>query len=212
MPRSRTVLQDQYPYHVSARCHNKDWFRIPMEIVWSIYVDQLCYISWVFNAKIHSFVLMNNHFHLLISTPLSNLDKIMCHFMKETSRFINMRSGTINQTYGSRHFPTHITKTHYYSHAYKYVYRNPVQAGLCINCEDYRYSSLHGLLGNSRLEFPVEEDLTLFSDIEGTLKWLNQKPNPESYTIIKNAMFKTKFNIRKDRTTRKPHILESQLF
>ncbi|MCB9024791.1 MAG: barstar family protein [Bdellovibrionaceae bacterium] len=73
IPRPKAILQNEFPYHVSARCINKEWFHIPMENVWDIFCRQLTYISWVYDAKVHAFVLKNNHFHLLVSTPRSNL-------------------------------------------------------------------------------------------------------------------------------------------
>lgn len=82
----------------------------------------------------------------------------------------------------------------YALNAYKYIYRNPIEAGLCINVEDYEFSTLRGLLGLNKLAVPVEEDLTLFSDMEGTLKWINRAyPNLEIKETIANAMKKNRF-------------------
>ncbi|MCB9026987.1 MAG: transposase [Bdellovibrionaceae bacterium] len=208
MPRPKAILQNEFPYHVSARCINKEWFHIPMENVWDIFCRQLTYISWVYDAKVHAFVLMNNHFHLLVSTPRSNLSEIMANFMKETSRQINGVTGRINQTYGSRHFRSIIASQHYYLHAYKYVYRNPVAAGITERCETYKFSSLNFLIGKTFVGFPVVEDNTLFSDIEGTLIWLNSNPDADDWITVGNAMRKSKFQIAKDKSTKRPHRLE----
>jgi len=179
-----------------------------MENVWDIFSRQLTYINWVYSAEIHAFVLMNNHFHLLISTPLANLSIIMANFMKETSRQINQVTGRINQTYGNRHFRSLIGSPHYYLHAYKYIYRNPVAAGLTERCEIYKYSSLSFLVGKTLARFPTLEDDVLFSDVEGTISWLNTKPSDENWHTIGNAMKKSNFQIATDKKSKRNHQLE----
>ncbi len=119
---------------------------------------QLYFVSHAFNLRVHAFVLMNNHFHLIVRTPDGNLSDAMRYFMRETSREITFVSGRINQTYGSRFHRSLLHSPLYYLHAYKYLYRNPVEAGLCELVEEYKFSSLQGLLGETWLDVPVRED------------------------------------------------------
>ena len=208
MPRPRMILQCDYPYHVSGRCINGEWFKLPIEVVWKIFCRQLTYMSWVFDAKIHSFVLMENHYHLMLTTPQANLSELMGNFMRETTRQLNLAAGRINQAWGSRHFRSVIASDHYYLHAYKYIYSNPVAAGLAQRCEDYLYSSLRFLLGMGTVEFPVAEDETLFSDLEGTLSWLNRKPDDDDWLQVSWAMKQSQFRLPKRKDNKKPSQLE----
>jgi REP element-mobilizing transposase RayT len=93
MPRKTLIRSSEHPYHISARCINKDWFRLPIEDIWKIFEDYLCHVSHVYDLRIHSFVLMSNHFHLLASTPQGNIDKVMNYLMREVSRNITRESG-----------------------------------------------------------------------------------------------------------------------
>lgn len=208
MPRSKSIFQSYYPYHVTGRSIHKDCFQIPLDEVWKIMSIQLTYINWVFKAQIHSFVLMPNHFHLMLTTPNSDLDKVMANFMKETSRQINQYSGRINQAYGARHFRCIIESEHYFTHAYKYIYRNPVKAGLATKCEEYEYSSLAFKIGKTKAVFPVMEDQILFSNPMKTLLWLNQVPDELDWRKISLAMKKTKFKISNSRLNNKKSHLE----
>lgn len=174
MARKKVPVSTEYPYHITARCIDREWFRVGIPNAWNIFTDYLAFINRGFNVKIHSFVMMTNHFHLLASFPSRNLPAAMNYFMRETSRCISSDSNRINQVYGAPHFKCLIHNYHYYLHAYKYVYRNPVEAGLCKRVEDYAFSSLSGLVGLSTLQFPVENDLILFPDFEPTIKWLNE--------------------------------------
>jgi len=61
----------------------------------------------------------------------------------------------------------------YYKHAYKYIYRNPLEAGLCKRVEDYEFSSLRGLLGAAELRAPVIDNMDLIYGAQKMLAWLN---------------------------------------
>lgn len=177
-----------------------------MEQVWEIMSEQLYFISFGFGVEVHAFVLMNNHFHLLLSTPEANLSEAMSWFMRETSRALTRAGNRMNQTYGGRHFRCVVGSHHYYLNAYKYLYANPLKAGMCSNVTDYPYSSLRGLLGLDQLAFPVVEDLTLFSDLEGTLDWLNQVPSEENWEVVRRALRRKEFGL--PQIDSRPHPLE----
>jgi REP element-mobilizing transposase RayT len=209
MPRRHSILQSDFPYHIGARCINRDWFCLPMSEVWEIMSEQLAFIHHAYGVKIHAFVLMNNHFHLIISTPNSNLSEAIGWFMRESSRTLTRAGNRINQTYGGRHFRSILTSHHYFLNAYKYLYHNPIQAGICENALDYPFSTLPGLLGRRRLLIPVVEDLTLFSDVDGTLQWINKKPTDENWNAVKYAGRKREFKFAK--INGRPHPLENDM-
>jgi len=197
MPRKQVLPQSQFPYHVGARSINQEWFQIPMPEVWEIMCGQLHFIHHAFGVRIHSFVLMNNHFHLLVSTPQANLSEAMSWFMRETSRGLTRAGNRINQSYGGRYFRSVIGSPLYYMHAYKYVYLNPVKAGLVQHPWDYPFSTLHGLLGQGHIMIPLIEDTTLFGDVEGTLKWLERMPDEESWDSVGHALWRPTFWLAK---------------
>lgn len=211
MPRPHSILQSEFPYHVTGRCINREWFKLPMEQVWEIMSNHLHFVRHGYGGRIHSFVLMPNHFHLLISTPERNLSQIMAYFMRATSAELSLETGRINQCYGARHYRCVIESPHYFLHAYKYVYRNPVKAGLSSTVESYPYSTLAGLLGFRHMFIPLECDETLFADVEGTLKWLNEAPAQEEWNLVRSAMKKRKFQLGKVRWSNLPSALEQNL-
>lgn len=190
MPRKIIPLSETDPYHITARCINKQWFDIPMNEVWSIMEDYLWILNKGFGIEIFSFVLMSNHFHMIVRQPQMNLSESMQYFMRETSRTIGGRAGRINQTYGSRFFRSRIGNLRYFHCAYKYVYRNPVEARLCLRPEDYPYSTLPGLIGKTRISIPLVEDFTLFEDFENTITWLNEAPTIEALESVRRALKK----------------------
>lgn len=199
MARAHAILQSQFPYHVTARCINREWFNLPLDLVWNIFSEELYLTSKFYNFQIHSFVLMSNHFHLIASTPDANISQCLHRLMGVVSKRLNECGNRINGTFAGRHFKTLLQHPNYYLNAYKYVYRNPVEAGLCRFPEKYPYSTLYGLLGQAHLMIPVVEDTTLFSDIEGTLSCLNTAPSPEKLESVRYALKRSHFQHRKNR-------------
>lgn len=129
--------------------------------------------------------------------------------MRETSREITFISGRINQTYGSRFHRSLLNSPLYYLHAYKYLYRNPVKAGLCKVVEEYPYSSLQGLLGNTWLDIPVTEDDNwgVLATREKTLEWLNQTPSENEWEEVRLALKKQVFKLSPN--NKRPSSLET---
>lgn len=210
MPR-KPFVPTKNPYHVSARCINKDWFSQPLEELWPLFCDYLYLTKIIHDVKIHSFVLMDNHFHLLITAPNLNLSEAMAFFLRETSRNILKVSGRLNRTYSSRFFRCEIKSFHHFMTAYKYVYRNPVEAGIVDSCEQYKFSTLNGIIGTNRLLVPLEEDtLADIYRIEDQLSWLNTRPDPDHQKAVKNALRRPQFKLPK--RNGRPHILETDKF
>lgn len=211
MSKKKFTPTAEFPYHITARCLNKEWFSMPLNEIWNIFSDYLFFIHHAFNVHIHSFVLMNNHFHLILHTPNANLDKAMNYFMRETSRVINKNSGRINQIYGAPYHWSILKFSIYYLHTYKYVYRNPVEAGLARFVEEYKFSTLQALIGQTHTIIPLENDDTLFSNFETQLQWLNK-----TYFLsaqkedIKKALRKREFKFGKN-NDRRSNVLETNL-
>jgi putative transposase len=211
MPRAKVILQNDFPYNISARCINKEWFSIPMPEVWNIFSEELYMTNMLYDLLIHSFVLMNNHFHLIASTPNSNISQCMHYFMKQTSLRLTRAGNRINETYTGRHFKTILHSENYFLNAYKYNYQNPLVIPGINRVEDYPYSTLHALLGRSRLTIPVTEDFTLFNSVEITLEWLNKKMSNKNREAIRWALKRQYFKSKLCKNTRRPIITENDV-
>lgn len=212
MGRKIQKRSNEHPYHVTARTNNREWFGLDMNEVWEIFEAQLFFIHHAFGVRIHSFVLMNNHFHLIISDPYLKLPSAMRWLMTETSKEIGRRTNRINRIYGQRNYKCLIDSAHYFMHAYKYVYRNPVQAQLSKKAEHYPYSTLHGLLGFSKLVIPVTENILIFEEVEGILNWLNLPVEEKEWSLVGKALKKGRFKLARDKNSKQESRLESDLF
>ncbi len=196
MPRAKAILQTEFPYNISARCINHEWFTLPMDIVWKVFTEELQDCITESSLVVHSFVLMSNHFHLIASTPKANISQCMQRFMGKTSRRLSRLGNRVNETFAGRHYKCILQQQNFYMSAYKYNYRNPVGAGICAKVESYPYSTLQFLMHPERKLFDLAEDLSFHSDPCGILEWLNTPSNPELVeafrTAVKHPYFKSK--------------------
>ena len=75
-------LRIQYPgavYHVMCRGNDRrEIFRSEDDRV--MFLRLLSRSLNIYSTKLHAYVLMSNHFHLLVETPLGNLAEFMRHF------------------------------------------------------------------------------------------------------------------------------------
>lgn len=147
MPRKKTIYSDTYPYHVYNRSNNRERFYLDLETLWDIFEDQLWVLINKYKCEIISFVLMPNHYHLLIQTPNANISDAMLEFHRNTSKIANKKANRINHFFGSRFKWSLITSDVYFWNCYKYVRRNPVKAKLCGKVEDYPFSTFVKNLG-----------------------------------------------------------------
>ncbi|MDH5415359.1 MAG: transposase, partial [Flavobacteriaceae bacterium] len=125
MARKQLIRQNQYPYHVYIRSNNKDWFQIPMYRMWDICYECLVYANDKCPVEIHSFVLMANHYHMLITTPNEDLDKFMEFFNRRLSQKINSISEQKNHKFANGYKWTIINSQNYLYTVYRYIYQNP---------------------------------------------------------------------------------------
>lgn len=117
-----------------------------------------------FDVEIQAYVLMDSHQHLLVSTERLNEN----YFTAAAQQ----RLGSVNDDTTSCE---PIRTLSQYLNTYKYIYRNPVEAGLSILAEAYPYSSLHGLLGKGKLTLEVNDQLGLIQNPYHVLSWLNSE-------------------------------------
>lgn len=207
MGRISVYNHSSLPFHITARAHNRSFFKAPLEDVWQAFEGQLYFISFAYNVKVEAFLLMSNHFHLILSAPDGNLSVAMAWLMRETAREINRKSGSSNQVWGSRFYRSILKSEIYYGHAYKYLYRNAAQAGLCDDVLDYPYSTLRGLLGFAPLRIPTVDKFLFSWGEKRCLEWLNATVEPARWSAVAKALQKKEFKFPKD-TSGKPSELE----
>ena len=169
----RIIYRDYFPYHVSGKCLDKNWFGISKAEIWEIFVDFLNRQNSIYKTKCHAFVMMSNHYHLIISAN-ENMDLkfLVERLQNQVSLEANLSMGVVQSIFEYSFHMSEITTPTYYRRVLKYVYRNPVEAGVCNRVEDYRFSSLNS--DDVKMVFPYNIDSYVNYKEKLMLAWLNE--------------------------------------
>ncbi len=198
MPRKKLIITADYPYHVTNRSNNKEFFYLEKQELWEIFMRCLNELRIQFKCEIHSFVLMSNHYHLIISTPEGNIGEAMKYLHREVARKANQSANRVNHFFGSRYKWSVIYNENYYWNAVKYIFRNPIRAGICSLVSDYKYSSL-----NKKSIFFEWKMIDFFNhskdEIEIDLDWLNEPFLKETEVAIGKALRRREFQLTRDK-------------
>lgn len=100
-----------------------------------------------FGWSVTSWVLMNNHFHLVIQTPEPNLSRGMQWLNGTYAAWFNHRYSRSGHLFHGRFKAVLVEKESYFAEVLRYVALNPVRAGIVKRPEDYRWSSYRAAAG-----------------------------------------------------------------
>ena len=106
-------------------------------------------LQWV----CHAFVLMTTHFHLLLEVEDDVLQPGMQSLNGPYAQRFNARHGRWGHLRGDRYSARPVESEGHMLHAWRYIARNPVEAGLCKLPSDWVWGSYRGCTGLEK-EFP----------------------------------------------------------
>ena len=152
---------DKY-FHLSIQFATHSIFK---ELSWVFIQKTLHQISVFYEIEIQALVMMDSHIHILILSHNRNEN----YFSADLLQLLKSNDSI-------ERISKPITNHAQYLYTYRYIYRNPVEAGICKTVLEYPYSSLQGLLGKSYLYVQVNDQLGLIQNSVHVLNWLNEKP------------------------------------
>ena len=200
MPRRCLIRTANYPYHITIRTNNREWFDLPMNEVWNICIKAIKFANMKHNCEVQAFVLMSNHYHLMIWTPFENIDLFMFDMNSYISKKIRRRTGRINRIFGDRYKWCLINSMEYYRSVLKYIYQNPLIAELSNKCENYHYSTLHYHINSINLGIKLRNPY--LHEVNDFLNWINDLNKKEYYTISA-AVKRPIFSVPKNNSSRR---------
>ena len=91
--------------------------------------------------KLHAWVIMPNHVHLLL-TPETNISKLLGSLKAGSAKKANVLLGRAERTFWQDESYDHLVRTdEEFRRIQQYIEHNPVTAGLVLKPEDYAWSS-----------------------------------------------------------------------
>jgi len=165
-------LRIQYPnavYHVTCRGNERQSiFRDDTDR--KRFLQILIQSHNIYTVKLYSYVLMSNHFHLLVETPLGNLAEFMRKFNITYTSYYNRRHNRVGHLYQGRYKSVLVDKNEYLSVLSRYIHLNPVRIKSMekVLVKDkikylirYPWSSLPGFINKRKKEWYIDYAMVL---------------------------------------------------
>jgi REP element-mobilizing transposase RayT len=142
-------LRITYPgafYHVTSRGNErKNVFKSKRDR--AKFLEYLESATQRYDAVIHVFCLMDNHYHLLLETPSGNLPQIMRHINGAYTTYFNVQRARCGHLFQGRYKAILVDIDEYAKELSRYVHLNPVRAKMVKAPEEYEWSSYQCYIG-----------------------------------------------------------------
>ena len=103
-----------------------------------------------FKIEIHAYVLMPNHYHLLLHTKNANLSKAIQWLSVSYTVWFNKKHNRIGHLFQGRFKSFIIENDKYFATLCLYTHGNPLRAGIVKDLSDYTWSSYPGYLNSDK--------------------------------------------------------------
>ena len=127
-------------YHVIQRGNNReDIFEddIDKEMI----INSIHNYLEVMKYSVYGYVIMSNHYHLLIRTTDIPLCKIMHRINGYYSKYYNKKKNRSGHVFGDRYKAIPVLDEAYLLTLIRYIHQNPVRARICSSAQEYGWSS-----------------------------------------------------------------------
>ena len=135
-------------YHITSRgdrredIYEDDVDRVEFLTVFSSVIAQ-------FNWYCYAYCLMDNHYHLLVQTPDSNLSKGMRQLNGVYTQSYNRRHNKTGHLFQGRYKAILVDEDSYLLELSRYIVLNPVKAMMVKRAGDWRWSSYQAMTGET---------------------------------------------------------------
>jgi len=103
-----------------------------------------------FSIRVHAYCLMANHYHLLIETPRSNLSAAIQWLNVSYATYYNKKHQRLGHLFQGRFKALLVDADEYLKELSRYIHLNPVRAKLVAKPMEYKWSSYHCYISESK--------------------------------------------------------------
>ncbi|QGU94411.1 hypothetical protein GOM49_04205 [Clostridium bovifaecis] len=162
MPRLPREAMTDSICHVYQRGNNKEFIFAKDEDK-SFFIHEIKEYNEKFDFEIFAFVIMSNHYHMIIKLNNNPLDKIMLNINSKFARYYNKRNERTGHVFESRYQCKKVDSDAYLIWLLRYVHRNPIRAKMVEKLDDYKWSSHHFYKSNNKSLLNTEFILNMLS-------------------------------------------------
>ena len=103
-----------------------------------------------YGFRLHCYVLMTNHYHLLIETPNGNISKVMHYVNGAYTNYVNRKRNRSWHLFQGRYKAILIDHDNYLLELSRYLHLNPVRANIVAKPQEYRQSSYKSYISRKK--------------------------------------------------------------
>jgi REP element-mobilizing transposase RayT len=126
MARPLRIQYENAYYHVTCRGNARQGI-FANDQDRSAFLDLLNRSRQIYQVQVLAYVLMRNHFHLVVKTPLGNLQEFMRHFNISYTCYFNRRHKRVGHLYQGRYKAFLIDADSYLQEVTRYLHLNPIR-------------------------------------------------------------------------------------
>jgi len=149
MPRPLRIEYGNAYYHVMNRGRNRQKI-FHDERYYAAFLATLAEAHQRFGIQVLSYCLMSNHYHLLLKTPVANLGRVMRHINGVYTQRYNRLKKTDGSLFRGRYKAVCVEEDSYQLQLSRYIHRNPIDAGIVDQLENYEWSSYRDYISQQR--------------------------------------------------------------
>jgi REP element-mobilizing transposase RayT len=157
MGRPLRIIQGEYPYHVTTRTNNKEFRFKPKRGVFLMFAKIINEAIEKYSIEVTHFILMSNHYHIIFKTPNCNIHRAMQYINSRVAREYNKRHNRTGHLWQDRYKSIIVENDIYLYNIIKYIYFNPVRAGIVSHPKDYVPSTFEFYYNNKKIDIFLHE-------------------------------------------------------
>ena len=145
--------------------------------------DRICfmkilnYCKEISGFRLHAFVLMSNHIHLLIEPSGEALNTVFTRIETRYALWYNKKYQRTGYLFQNRFRSEAVETDQYFMTVLRYIIQNPIKAGMEKDPGSYRWSSYRAYKNGKGAVTDTEYALNLFGSREALMQYLGENNN-----------------------------------
>jgi len=111
------------------------------------FLEMICRACSTYDAILHGYCLMDNHYHLLIETKRENLSSFMRQINGNYAIYFNRSRERSGPLWRGRYKSWHLIHQEYLDYTIKYIEYDPIKSDVAFFVSDYPYTMSAAILG-----------------------------------------------------------------
>jgi REP element-mobilizing transposase RayT len=144
MPRKLRVENCGYHHVYNRGVAKSDIYKDEFDKV--KFIEILSQVSREYKFNIHSFCLMDNHYHILVENKKENLSDGMRQINSQYASYFNKRHNRVGHLWQDRYKSWFVLDENYLFTLFRYIELNPVKAKMTKTIGEYKYCATYSIL------------------------------------------------------------------